>query len=114
MQTKHIVAAAIIGIGAIGTAAGFAAPASAEPADPNQEQRDELFTKAVRDAGLRITPKKAISIAESTCAVLSRGGTVNDALLHVREATDWETPKDITTLGSLSVQAYCPTSMPAS
>ena len=67
----------------------------------------------MRDAGLRITPKEAISIAQSTCDVLKRTGSTEDALRHVLGATGWEkNTDDVTTLGSLSVQAYCPTAMP--
>lgn len=78
----------------------------------DDEQRDEVFTKAVRDAGLRITAKKAISIGHSTCDVLARTGSTEDALRHVLGATEWKNVDDVTTLGKLSVQAYCPTAVP--
>lgn len=113
MRMTKIVTAVGSAIVAISATAALAAPAWAEPDDPNQEQRDELFTKAVRDAGLRITPKKAISVAQSTCEVLQRTGNTEDALRHVLGATGWEqNTGDVATLGSLSVQAYCPTAMP--
>lgn len=109
MSTKHIMAAAIV---AVGTAATLAAPALAEPADPNAAQRDEMFTKAVRDGGFRISANEAIELGHSTCDLLKRTGSIQDALYHVKNATDWSNLNDISTFGSLAVQAYCPTSMP--
>ena len=108
MSTKHMLIAAIV---AAGTAAALAAPAHAEPADPNQEQRDEMFTKAVRDEGFRITANKAIDLGQSTCDLLTRGGSIQDALYHVKNATDWSNVNDISKFGSLAVQAYCPTAL---
>jgi hypothetical protein len=111
MGMKLILAAAAVAVGA----AAFAPPVSAEPGtDPNQQQRDELFAKAVRDKGLRISTKEAMDIAQSTCDVLKRGQPVYKALEHVKNATGWTSEKDITALGQLSVQAYCPTALPAS
>lgn len=111
MGMKLILAAAVV---AVGTASALAAPATAEPADPNQEQRDELFAKAVREKGLRISANEAMDIAQSTCDVLKRGKPVYQALEHVKNATGWTNEKDITALGQLGVQAYCPTALPAS
>lgn len=111
MRTMHLVAAAAV---AFGTAAGLAAPAAAEPnSDPREEQVDDLFSEAVRNEGFRISAGEAIDIAHSTCDVLKRGGGVASALEHVKNATGWESQSDITTLGQLSVQAYCPTAMPS-
>ena len=111
MRMKLILAAAAVAVGAT----SLAPPVSAEPgADPNQEQRDELFAKAVRNKGLRISANEAMEIAQSTCDVLKRGQPVYQALQHVKNATGWTSEKDITALGQLSVQAYCPTAMPTS
>jgi hypothetical protein len=109
MRTKHVMAAALIAVGAATT---FAAPAFADPADPNAAQRDEMFTKAVRDEGFRISPKEAIDLGHSTCELLKRTGSVQDALYHVKNATDWTNVNDISKFGGLAVQAYCPTAMP--
>lgn len=111
MGLKLVLAAAAVAVGAT----AFAPPVAAEPgADPTREQRDELFAKAVRDKGLRISAGEAMDIAQSTCDVLKRGQPVYQALQHVKNATGWTSEKDITALGQLSVQAYCPTALPAS
>ena len=44
--------------------------------------------------------------------MLTRTSSVENALRHVQNATDWTDPKKIGAFGSLSVQAYCPKSMP--
>jgi hypothetical protein len=97
---------------AVGAATLLAAPAFADPADPDAAQRDELFTKAVRDGGFRISANEAIELGHSTCELLKRTGSVQDALYHVKNATDWTNVNDISKFGGLAVQAYCPTAMP--
>ena len=111
MRTMHFVAATAI---AFGIAAALSAPAYAEPTidDLNGEQIDEIFTKEVRERGLRISANEAIDLAHSTCDVLSRGGSAASALHHIKNATDWTKDKDITSFGSLALRAYCPTSAP--
>lgn len=109
MRTKHIVAAAILAVGAATT---LAAPAFAEPADPNAAQRDEMFTKAVRDGGFRISANEATELGQSTCELLKRTGSIQDAMYHIKNATDWSNVNDISKFGSLAVQAYCPSAMP--
>jgi len=109
MRTKQIVVAMIV---AAATAGALAAPASADPADPDAAQRDEVFTKAVRDGGFRISAAAAVDLGHSTCDLLKRTGSVQDALYHIKNATDWTKMDDITKFGGLAVQAYCPTAMP--
>jgi len=109
MSTKQIVVAMIV---AAATAGALAAPASADPADPDAAQRDEVFTKAVRDGGFRISADAAVDLGHSTCDLLKRTGSVQDALYHIKNATDWTKMDDITKFGGLAVQAYCPTAMP--
>jgi hypothetical protein len=111
MGMKHIVGATLL---AAATAFALAAPAAAEPAGASDDQIDQVFAKAVREKGLRISEKDAIDVAHSTCDLLKRGGAVYQALEHVKNATGWTNEKDITTLGQLSVQAYCPAALPKS
>src|SRR5688500_9715627 len=95
MRIKHVAAALLV---AAGAAAGWAVPAAAEPdpSTPNDQQIDDVFIKAVRDKRLPITSKAdAIDLAHSTCNVLNGGGSVNDALLHIRNATDWTKVDDL-------------------
>lgn len=105
MRSMHAAAAVLVAAGAALASLTTIAPASAEPSDA---QVDDVFTKAVRDKGLRITAKDAIDLAHSTCDVLARGGDVEAALHHVKNATEWTKIDDITTFGSLAVQGYCP------
>src|SRR3954463_6859545 len=110
MRINHLAAAAIV---ATGTAMAMAAPAYADPTDDyNQEQIDQAFSKAVREDGFRITAKDAIELAHSTCDLLKRGGTTNEALMHIKNATGWKSGDDIGTFGSLSLRAYCPNALP--
>jgi hypothetical protein len=44
--------------------------------------------------------------------VLTRTGSVENALRHIQNATDWSDSKKIGSFGSLAVQGYCPSSMP--
>jgi ABC-type sugar transport system substrate-binding protein len=112
MRIKHVAAALLVAAGAAGM---WAVPAAAEPdpGAPNNKQIDDVFFKAVRDKRLPITSKAdAIDLAHSTCNVLNGGGTVNDALLHIKNATEWTKVDDLGEFGSLAVQAYCPGSAP--
>lgn len=108
MTLRQLAGATLVALGAV---TAFAVPASAEP-NPNQEQIDQVFAKEVRERGFRISTGEAKDVAESTCDVLARGGTVEDALRHVQNATGWKSGKDVGALGSLAVQAYCPGAMP--
>lgn len=107
MRATHLIAAAACAAATVVAAA----PAHAAP-DPVADQIDTVFTKSVREAGLRISAAEAIDVAHSTCDVLSRGGTTEDALRHVQTKTGWKSAQDIGTLGSLAVRAYCPGSLP--
>ena len=77
---KHLVAAAIV---AVGSTTALAAPAFADP-DTAGSKVDQSFTKAISNSGLSIAPKDAIALAHSTCDLVERGGTVNDALRHLK------------------------------
>lgn len=109
MRSKNIVATVVVAMG-VGTvlATAVAVPANAAPDDA---QIDPVFLKAVRDKGLRIQSDDAVDLAHSTCDVLSRTGSVENALRHIQNATNWGS-KDISTFGSLAVQGYCPSAMP--
>jgi hypothetical protein len=105
MRSKNIVAAVAVAM-CLGTglATTVAVPAHADPQD---EQLDQAFLDAVRQKGVRITSDKtAIELAHSTCDLLHRGGTVNDALRHVKNATNWSID-DITAFAGVAVYAYC-------
>lgn len=91
-----------------------AVPAHADPTDDaRSEQIDQAFLKAVKDQGLKLKSDGfAVDLAHSTCDVLTRTGSVENALRHVQNATDWSDSKKIGSFGSLAVQGYCPTSLP--
>jgi hypothetical protein len=105
MRAINIVAAIVVAT-TIGTglATAVAVPA---PADPQDEQLDDAFINAIREKGVRVTSDaSAIELAHSTCDLLHRGGTVNDALRHVKNATDWSLD-DVTAFAGVAVYAYC-------
>lgn len=69
----------------------------------------------MKEHGLRLESNAfALDPAHSTCEVLTRTDSVDNALRHIKNATDWTSAKDIRNFGSLSVQGYCPTSIPKS
>lgn len=106
-------AAALVAVAAA-MAIATSAPALADPTeDPAAQQVDQSFLKAIKDQGLKLkSDAYAIDLAHSTCDVLARTGSVENALRHVQNATDWADAKKIGAFGSFSVQAYCPKSMP--
>lgn len=112
MRIKHVAAALLV---AAGAATAWAVPAVAEP-DPstqNDKQVDEVFYDAVRDKRLPVKSKaEAIDLAHSTCSVLGTSGSVDAALRHIKNATEWTDIDDLGAFGSLAVQAYCPGSAP--
>jgi hypothetical protein len=105
MRSKNIVAAAVmaicIGAGVTGV---VAIPAHADTQD---EQLDQAFLDALQQKGVPVKSRQtAIGLAHSTCDLLHRGGTVNDALLHVKNATSWSVDQ-ITAFAGVAVYAYC-------
>jgi hypothetical protein len=111
MSSKNIVAAVVVAMGlGTGLATVAAIPANAAPSD---SPVDPVFVKTVREKGLRMKSDSfAIDLAHSTCDVLARGGSTEDALLHVKNATGWKDVKDVGLFGGLAVQAYCPGTLP--
>jgi hypothetical protein len=114
MRSKDIAAALLIAAGTLVPAVAVAVPAHADPIDDQRAQQiDQAFLAAVKDQGLRLKSDAfAIDLAHSTCDVLTRTGSVESALRHIQNATDWSNSKNIGSFGSLAVQGYCPTSMP--
>jgi hypothetical protein len=105
MRSKNGVAAVVMAL-AVGTGltTAIAIPAHA---DPQEEQLDQAFLNALQQKGVPVkSDKNAIDLAHSTCDLLHRGGTVNDALLHVKNATSW-TVDQITAFAGVAVYAYC-------
>jgi hypothetical protein len=113
MRSKNFGAALLVAVGMSLTLA-MAAPAQADPTDDQRaEQIDQAFLKALKDQGISVKSDAfAIDLAHSTCDVLTRTGSVENALRHIKNATDWTDSKSIGGFGSLAVQGYCPKSMP--
>ena len=65
-----------------------------------------FWTRSSRRACRVKSRQTAIDLAHSTCDLLHRGGTVNDALLHVKNATSWSVDQ-ITAFAGVAVYAYC-------
>ncbi|MBB5167904.1 DUF732 domain-containing protein [Mycobacterium sp. AZCC_0083] len=106
---KNIVAAVVLAMGtSIGLATVVAIPAHADPQEEQQaKQLDQAFVNAIKQKGVQVkSSQDAIDLAHSTCDLLHRGGTVNDALLHVKNATNWSVD-DITAFAGVAVYAYC-------
>lgn len=115
MKMNDLAATLLVAVG-MSSALALAVPASADPTDDQRaQQTDRVFLDAVNDRGLRLESDDfALELAHSTCDVLTRTGSVDKTLHHIKDATDWTTLEDIRTFGGLAVQGYCPTSMPTS
>ena len=112
MSLKMASAVALLA-GAASSGLALAVPAQAAPADDQRtEQVNQAFLQGLKDRGLRIKPDVALSLAQSTCGTLARTQSVGKALVHVKNATDWTDDKDVGDFAGLSVQAFCPNSMP--
>jgi Protein of unknown function (DUF732) len=104
MRKAHLLAAIAV---AVGTATALAAPASAD------DQLDQAFLKGLKDKGVAVKSDEwALSLAQSTCDVLNKGGTVNDALNLITKKSKWSVQK-ATDFGGLAVYAYCRDKLPA-
>jgi hypothetical protein len=104
MRKTHLLAAVVI---ALGTATALAAPASAD------DQLDQQFLEALQQRGVAVKSDQwAIDLAHSTCDLLNKGGTVNDALKMLTSKTKWSVKKS-TDFGGLAVYAYCKDKLPA-
>jgi uncharacterized protein DUF732 len=104
MRKAHLLAAIAV---AVGTATALAAPASAD------DQLDQAFLKGLKDKGVTVKSDEwALSLAQSTCDVLNKGGTVNDALNLITKKSKWSVQK-ATDFGGLAVYAYCRDKLPA-
>ncbi|MDX1890022.1 DUF732 domain-containing protein [Mycolicibacterium sp. 050158] len=112
MNSARFAAALLVAIGT-SSALVVAAPAQADPTDEQTAQLDQTFLNAVSDKGVKFkTDAAAIDLAHSTCDVLVRTSSVENALRHIQNETEWKDLKKIQTFGSLAVRAYCPTALP--
>src|SRR5690348_12389509 len=103
MRHMHLLAAVAV---AVGTATALAAPASAD------DQLDQTFLKVLQEKGITVqSPAYALDLAHSTCDLLNRGGTVNDALGMITKKTKWSIKKSAD-FGGLAVYAYCKDKLP--
>jgi hypothetical protein len=104
MRKTHLLAAVVI---ALDTATALPAPASAD------DQLDQQFLEALQQRGVAVKSDQwAIDLAHSTCDLLNKGGTVNDALKMLTSKTKWSVKKS-TDFGGLAVYAYCKDKLPA-
>jgi hypothetical protein len=103
MRARRLIAAALV---ALGTATALAAPAVAD------EQLDRAFLTAVRDKGVPIkSDAAALELAHATCDVLNNGGSVDEALHHVKTETKWS-DDDTVNFAGLAAYAYCRDKLP--
>jgi len=103
MRTRHLLAAIVV---ALGTATTLATPAHAD------DQLDQAFLQALRDKGISVPSDSfALDLAHSTCDVLNSGGTVDEALHHIKKKTKWSDKKSVN-FGGLAVHAYCQDKLP--
>ena len=91
---------------AVGTATVFAVPAYSD------EQLDQAFLTALRDKGITVKSDAfALDLAHSTCDLLNSGGTVEEALLAIKNKTKWPDQKSVN-FGGLAVYAFCQDKLP--
>jgi hypothetical protein len=89
----------------ISTATALAAPASADA------QLDQAFLKGLKEKGIIVPDGEALSLAQSTCDVLSHGGGANQALSLITKKTKWSV-KEASDFGGMAAYAYCKDSIP--
>jgi hypothetical protein len=106
MRAKNILAAVVVAMAVVtGLSTAVALPANADPTD---EQLDKVFLDAIHKKGVPVKDgQDAIDLAHSTCDLLNRGGSVTDALKHIKNAQSKWTADQITAFGGVAVQAYC-------
>jgi uncharacterized protein DUF732 len=111
MRSKNVVAAVVVAMGVgVGLGTAVAIPAHADPSDA---QLDKAFLDAIQKKGVPVKSNQdALDLAHSTCDLLSRGGSVTDALMHIKNVTDHWSNDQITAFGGVAVQAYCPNNAP--
>jgi hypothetical protein len=103
MRKGHLLAAIAV---AVGTATALAAPASAD------EQLDQAFLNGLQQKGITVKSDEfALDLAHSTCDLLNRGGSVNDALNMITKKTKWSVQKSAD-FGGIAVYAYCRDKVP--
>jgi hypothetical protein len=94
-------------VAAVGAATALAAPAYAN------DQLDQAFLQALKDKGITVKSDAfALDLAHSTCDLLNGGGTVEEALRHIKTTTNWSDQKSVN-FGGLAVYAYCQDKLPA-
>ncbi|MDT5340439.1 MAG: hypothetical protein QOD90_5944 [Mycobacterium sp.] len=113
MKSKKLAAALLVAAGT-SSALAMATPAQADPAGGSASpQMDQAFLQALKDNGIQMkSDEAALSLAHSTCDVLTSTGSVQDAMQYVKKSTNWTSIDKIGHFGGLSVQAYCPKAMP--
>jgi Protein of unknown function (DUF732) len=95
---------AAVAIAITTTATTLAAPAYAD------EQLDQMFLKGLQQKGITMAPGDALSLASSTCDILSHGNP-NAALTMIVKRTKWST-QQATNFAGVAVYAYCRDKMP--
>jgi hypothetical protein len=113
MRLKTFAAVLLVAVGT-SSALAMATPAQADPAGGSaSSQMDQAFLQALKDNGIQMkSDEAALSLAHSTCDVLTRTGSVQDTMQYVKKSTNWTSIDEIGHFGGLSVQAYCPKAMP--
>lgn len=114
--TKSMTAAAALAL-AIGVAGpAFADSGTGSGGNSSGSSRaaattDQQFVKAIKGKGIHMADRQAVNLAHSTCAGLKEGGTVNDALTHIKQGSTLS-DKDAMTFGGLALYTYCRQYMP--
>jgi hypothetical protein len=115
MRSRNVVAALVLAMG-VGTGLGTAVaiPSHADPSDaPSDAQLDKAFLDAIHKKGVPVKSNQdALDLAHSTCDLLNKGGSVTDALTHIKNATGNWSNDEITAFGGVAVQAYCRDKVP--
>lgn len=113
MRSKNFTAALLVAVGT-SSALAVATPAQADPAGGSaSSQLDQAFLQALKDNGIQMnSDEAALSLAHSTCDVLTKTASVGETMQYVKKSTNWTSIDKIGKFGGLSVQAYCPKSMP--
>lgn len=91
---------------AVVTAAGFAAPAHA---DPGANDADPGFLASLRNAGITYTsPEQAIDAAHAVCDLAGNGQSGLQVITSLQNANPEFTMDGAATFARLAANSYCP------
>lgn len=110
-RTMTAAAALAVAVGMAGPAFADSGSGSSGGGSSAQSDTDQMFLQALNKKGIHMTARDALSLAHATCSTLRQGGTVNGALMHVKNNSKLSA-NDSVAFGDYAIYAYCREYMP--